>query len=598
VSFQPVSYSVNVRELAVSETKDAAAIRYLCKADAFRALGRILGEEGSGRRIGKFSESSSFEMLGVMLDCSRNGVITTGALKSLLRRFALMGINVTMLYTEDTYEVPGQSFFGYLRGRYTREELREVDEYADNLGIEMFPCIQALGHLPQILQWQEAFRDVTDTTTILLAGEEKTYRLLEDMISAVSQPYRSKRIHLGMDESDALGTGNYRKRHGERRAFDILNEHLSRVCEICGRLGLKPMIWSDMYFRFGSKTGDYYDLKAKIPQDVADNIPKDVELVYWDYYHLDDAFYAKYIDLHRRIGKEPIMAPGAWSSLGFWADLPLAYSTIKPCMAASRDKKVREAFICAWGDNGMENDIFSILPAVQFFAESAFSDRVDRKVLTDNFRGSCQTDISAYELASEIDLLKYLKKPEGAVANPSKWLLWDDPLIGLCEPQQDGLSFRKHYAELSGDLRKAAAKNPSMNRLVFPAQIATVLAIKCDCRKNLVAAYKARNKKELRRLLKKEVRPLLKEVKKLWLTHRKLWLDTYKPFGLEVIEIRYGGLILRLQELIMRLEQYLAGKVIGIPEFETELLRFVDPAAVEPYYIGSYQRISTPSAIP
>ena len=79
--------------------------------------------------------------------------------------------------------------------------------------------------------------------------------------------------------------------------------------------------------------------------------------------------------------------------------------------------------------------------------------------------------------------------------------------------------------------------------------------------------------------MKKEIRPLLKETKKLWLIHRQMWLENYKPFGLEIIEIRYGGLILRLQELIIRLEQYLAGKVVEIPEFETELLRFMDPVA-------------------
>lgn len=599
ISFQPISDSANARELAVSETKKTTSVRYLCKADAFRALGRILGEGSTGRRKKEFTESSSFEMLGVMLDCSRNGVIKTSALKSLLRRFALMGINTVMFYTEDTYEVPNQPFFGYLRGRYTYQELKEVDDYAFNLGIEMFPCIQTLGHLEQVLQWREAYQDVTDTRDILLVGEEKTYRLLKEMVSAASKPYRSKRIHVGMDEAHGLGTGEYRKHYGEHRTFDIMNEHLNRVCEICSRLGLKPMMWSDMYFRLGSKTNDYYDLDAKIPQDVADNIPKDVDLVYWDYYHLDYEFYAKFIDTHRKIGKEPIVASGAWNWNRFWADLPFAYSTLKPCMAASRNKKIRQAFLTAWGDDGMENDVFSILPAVQFFAESAFADQVDRKTLANNFRGSCRTDISAYELASRLDQPDCVKKPDkgSTTANPSKWLLWDDPLIGLCEPQQNGLSFRKHYVKLAGDLKKVIAKDPSLKRLFFPAQITTVLAIKSDCRKNLVAAYKARNKKELGQLLKEEIRPLLKETKKLWLIHRQMWLENYKPFGLEIIEIRYGDLILRLQELIIRLEQYLAGKIKEIPEFETELLRFMDKNCTEPYHIGSYQRISTPSSI-
>jgi hexosaminidase len=44
------------------------------------------------------------------------------------------------LYTEDTYQIPDEPFFGYLRGAYTEAELREIDDYAYALGIEVVPC--------------------------------------------------------------------------------------------------------------------------------------------------------------------------------------------------------------------------------------------------------------------------------------------------------------------------------------------------------------------------------------------------------------------------------------------------------------------------
>ena len=31
------------------------------------------------------------------------------------------------LYTEDVYEPEGEAYFGYLRGRYTKRELKELD---------------------------------------------------------------------------------------------------------------------------------------------------------------------------------------------------------------------------------------------------------------------------------------------------------------------------------------------------------------------------------------------------------------------------------------------------------------------------------------
>ena len=104
-----------------------------------------------------------------------------------------MGINAVCLYTEDTYEVSGEPFFGYGRGPYTEDELRGIDEYASKLGIETFPCIQALAHLAQMLQWP-AYASLKDTDDILLANNDETYEFIERIIDAATKPFRSKRI--------------------------------------------------------------------------------------------------------------------------------------------------------------------------------------------------------------------------------------------------------------------------------------------------------------------------------------------------------------------------------------------------------------------
>ena len=102
------------------------------------------------------------------------------------------------------------------------------------------------------------------------------------------------RIHIGMDEAHNLGLGRYLKLNGYRRRFDIMCEHLDRVFDIVKKLGLEPMMWSDMFFRLGSKTGDYYDKEAAIPADIAKRIPGGLKLVYWDYYHRDENDYTHF----------------------------------------------------------------------------------------------------------------------------------------------------------------------------------------------------------------------------------------------------------------------------------------------------------------
>ena len=64
--------------------------------------------------------------LGVMVDCSRDAVYTVGSLKKYISLLAKMGYNSLQLYTEDTYEADGEPQFGYLRGRYSKAELKEL----------------------------------------------------------------------------------------------------------------------------------------------------------------------------------------------------------------------------------------------------------------------------------------------------------------------------------------------------------------------------------------------------------------------------------------------------------------------------------------
>jgi hexosaminidase len=294
VQFHP---NTGASGLVIAVQDRVAHVHYDGVAQACRGVGLLLGLDSADART--IREQPGFETMGLMLDCSRNAVMTVEYVKTWLRRMALSGYNMVMLYTEDTYELPGEPLFGYLRGAYTLDEIRAIDEHAAALGIELIPCIQTLGHLEQILKWRRAYGGVRDTSNVLLVGEPKTYALIEKMVDFWSSAVRSRRIHIGMDETHDLGRGRYMDLFGYRRGFDIFNEHLGKVVEICQSRGLSPMIWSDMYFRMGSKRGDYYDMDSQVPSEVAAAIPQEAQLVYWDYYHTTEAFYREWIRRHR-----------------------------------------------------------------------------------------------------------------------------------------------------------------------------------------------------------------------------------------------------------------------------------------------------------
>jgi hypothetical protein len=87
---------------------------------------------------------------GVMIDMSRNAVMKVSQVKNYIKIVKDFGYNMIMLYTEDTYEVENEPYFGYLRGKYTIAELKEIVAYCDELEMEIIPCIQTLAHLETI----------------------------------------------------------------------------------------------------------------------------------------------------------------------------------------------------------------------------------------------------------------------------------------------------------------------------------------------------------------------------------------------------------------------------------------------------------------
>lgn len=545
------------RSVVVRRNGSEARIEYSDLTAAFRGIGTVLSRITEKTYVSE--EQLSFETFGIMLDCSRNAVMKVEHLKRWLRKLALLGYNMAMLYTEDTYQLPGEPYFGYQRGAYTADELKEIDDYAHQLGIELIPCIQTLGHLEQILKWQ-AYDDVRDTQRVLLVDDKKTYQLVEKMIRQCRECFRSNRIHIGMDETHDLGRGRFMDLFGYERGFDIFNRHLAKVTALCKKNHLAPMIWSDMYFRMGSKTMDYYDKSCVIPKDVKAKIPADVELVYWDYYHTDEAFYRDWIDRHRKLGKEPIMGSGVWTWGTLWHRRSLTENAGGPSLRASIAKGLKEFFVTMWGDDGGYCEYDSSMAGLTWMAELAYTGSTPAKSLDQKYSAICHGDYKTVTAVTDETLVD------------SKWL-WDDPILALNwhnEKLQNKNSWKKRqkaYTQLLGTFKKCKVQATDGGDIGYGTILTEFLLQKINLRMKLDTAYAKRNKPALRAILKdiSKIVPLIEKLDQAFCTQ---WLRRNKPYGLEVMQIRFAGMKRRYEELDSRIKLLLAGKIDRIDEME------------------------------
>ena len=513
-------------------------------------------------------EKARFETSGVMFDCSRNAVLKPEALRFFLRKMALMGLNLGMMYTEDTYEVPEQPFFGYKRGRYTYEELKALDDYADTLGIELCPCIQTLGHLKRILHWP-AFRHLRDNDEVLLADLEETYVLLVQMIRAASAPYRSKRIHLGMDEAFGVGLGAHLTRYGYENPHSVIGRHLSRVLEITDKYGLKAMMWSDMYFHLD---GHDYHSEGLPSENAKKAVDPRITLMYWDYYQAQEEKYADALYKHAQFPAPTVFAGGLWTWIGPAPSYTTAIQNTVAGLTACMKAGIPLVVATAWGDNGAETNLTAALLGIQLYGEMTYTGVYDEAALRARFRRCCQADAQAFLDLSLFNEVPGMRSRPADPVNACKFMLYQDPLVQLFEEDTRGFRMAEHFSGLVQRYARYTRENPAYATLFeFYTALAHALALKCAWHEQAADAVRSGNR-EKAAALAEDLPAAVAAVDTLRVLWRKLWESTNKPNGFEIIEVRLGGVCARLSTAAEKMAAFAGGEVDDIPELTDKSL--------------------------
>lgn len=583
-------YLISVKLLADNDkasftvgTENGLEIQYKNRSDFFRALSVVLQhahDEAFHRQ-----ETALFEACSLMIDLSRNAVYKVEEIKRLLAFMALSGHNRCYLYMEDTYELPGYPYFGYFRGRYTAEELKEIDNFAYSLGIEAIPCVQTLAHLSTTLKWGYA-RGMKDTDDILLVGEEETYRFIETMLTTLKGIFRSNRVHIGMDEAMGLGTGNYLKKHGYENQYGVMIKHLNRVNGIARRLGLVPMIWDDMFYRSHDVNHDYYNFDVQITDEDIKLVPPNVSLVYWDYYHIEEQEYDKLLAMRDRYPNDIVFAGGIWRWMGLVPSYSKTFTTTNSALAACKRHKVKEIMATAWGDDGAETPIETILPGIILFGEHCYGQPTDEQAISRRCEFLIGLTLQDFQAIERLDILPDGDYPNVKTKNPTKHILYQDILMGAFDTYFKDEAIEHHYINCKQELQWLAQKEGNTLSGLFEmySRLADVLAIKSRLGVRIRQAYQQNNRAQLKTVVEHFLPQLRIEVSRFKQAFAKVWFYEAKGYGFEVIDIRIGGVLSRIDTVEGRLTAYLNGEIREIEELNEQPL----PFTLGDYYDENY----------
>lgn len=565
----------------IAATDGGYKVTYAKKCEFYREFVRLLSGETDVK------ETCAFTSLGIMADCSRNAVFNMPTAKQLIRTLAVMGYDTLELYTEDTYEIPDEPYFGYLRGRFSTAELKELDAYGSKFGVELVPCIQTLAHVNAITRW-DRFAPIIDCNDILLAGDERTYALIEKMFATAAECFTSRRINIGMDEAHMLGLGGYLDHNGYKNRFEIMADHLKRVLDIADKYGFTCGMWSDMFFRLANH-GNYYPSKKEMPSSVVELIPKNVTLIYWDYYHNDRKTYEEMLKAHKMTGNRIAFAGGAWKWSGFAPANSASMMRNVYALDACVKYGVQEVLLTSWGDNGGECSIFATLPALVAAAERAYGNKKPDKAVA-RVTGVAMRDFMTLELPDAV------REERGKIriTNLSKVFLYNDLLSGVfdCVAQP---AF-KPFMAASVKKIKSAAKRAGRYAYLFDTlgALADLVTDKYDFGVNVRKAYKAGDKETVKKLAD-TIPALVKKLDKFYAAFKTQWDLESRPWGFQVQDARLGGLRQRMLHCREILNDYLSGKTDRVPELEEEILpayKF-DPECDDVFTFNNWSAIVT-----
>ena len=321
----------------------------------------------------RVEEKLHFEFRGFHLDVARGGVASVEELKRLLRWLFLLKYNYLAIYVEDLFPWDRHPDIGAKRGRYTNEEWREVVEYGKKLGIEVFPSLELAGHMENILtlpkywrysEWhrpEEGCLDVSDPEARRFAEE-----LLEEAIAKTESKY----IHIGGDETWAMGRGKSLDRTLKFEGPRLYAEHHSKLIRIVRERGKVPLLWGDMI------AGMYLrETERELWKPVLENpVWREAVIANWDYTPSPVEHFREKIRLFKERGYEQVACPALWNWNRYYPDFDTALANLKNFLQAAREEGVKGFMVTAWGDDGEEclySFLYPLILAAMEFAEGS-----------------------------------------------------------------------------------------------------------------------------------------------------------------------------------------------------------------------------------
>lgn len=153
---------------------------------------------------------------------------------------------------------------------FTKPEMRRLIEQAEELGIDVVPEVEALGHAGFVTRLPE-YREIAIGSSAWLQAirpcHPESLSLLRDVIGEVAELFPSESFHAGLDEVDLSACAAEGGARGKPRWW-MFARHARAVHEIVTGCGKRMIMWAD---------------HIEHDPELLDELPRDIVLCHWQY---------------------------------------------------------------------------------------------------------------------------------------------------------------------------------------------------------------------------------------------------------------------------------------------------------------------------
>lgn len=289
-----------------------------------------------------------FPVRGVMLDISRDKVPTMRTLMRLIDRFADWRINQLQLYTEHTFAYRGHARVWRGASPMTPAQIRRLDRYCAERGIELVPNQNSFGHMERWLKhepyralaettgpWKSPFGTIRTQAATLNPLDPRSLKLVTGLYDQLLPIFSSRLFNVGCDETFELGQGRSAAECRRRGVGEVYLDYLLKIHRAVTRRGRRMMFWSDIVHQH----------PRIIPR-----LPKDAIALIWGY-EADHPFDAQCRAL-RRAGLDFYVCPGTSSWCSFGGRTANMLANLRNAARAGRRHGAIGYLVTDWGDYG------------------------------------------------------------------------------------------------------------------------------------------------------------------------------------------------------------------------------------------------------